>query len=673
MQGVAFLQDLTMVMLVAGLVTVLCHWLRQPVVLGYILAGVIIGPYTPPFPLVTDPGSIQTLSQLGVVMLMFTLGLQFSLKGLFRVGPTAGVAATLEILLMIWLGYQLGRFFGWNQIDSIFLGAMLLSSSTVIIVKALNDLKMSEEPFAKFVFGILVLDDIAAIVAIAVLSGIALSGTFETSALLLTSGRIGLFFTAVLVLGLLALPRLLRFIDSFKNNEVLLVSVLGIGFGMAMLAVKLGFSTALGAFLIGAIIAETREGGKIRDLVEPVRDMFSAVFFVSIGLLLDPHMIVDHWWVVLIVTVMLVLGKTITGAIGSLVVGNDPHTSLRVGMGLAQIGEFAFIIATLGKELKVTSEFLYPIAVCVSGLTTISTPLLIKNSDRLAQGIETVTPRGIKSFIEFYQQWLLRYRTAHRQPDQVRVLLRRWALQMALNLVLITAIFVAASAMSIGWFERLEPLGHLPGGVNAALFTAAMLLSLPLVVATLRKLRAAAMLMAEASFISRKPEHYAILRNLATRAVTGGGVLLLVLYMLMIAAPIVPTWPVLLALLALASLITAIYWSGLIRLYAGAQVSLRDTLTAQMPVASSPDTIEAHTILKNAVMETLVMSPTSPAVGKLIRELELRSVTGASIVAIERGEESIINPGPDEELKAGDHILLIGDRQQVLAGRQALS
>lgn len=671
MQELSFLQDLTIVMLVAGVVTVLCHWLRQPVVLGYILAGVIIGPYTPPFPLITDAQSIQTLSQLGVVMLMFTLGLQFSLKGLFRVGPTAGVAATLEIVLMIWLGYQLGRFFGWSGIDSLFLGAMLLSSSTVIIVKALNDLKMSDEPFARFVFGILVIDDMAAIVAIAVLSGIALTGNFETSALLLTTGRIGLFFTAVLVLGLLALPRLLRFIASFKNNEVLLVSVLGIGFGMALLAVKLGFSTALGAFLVGAIIAETREGGQIRDLVEPVRDMFSAVFFVSIGLLLDPRMIIDHWVVVAVVAVTLVLGKTFTGAIGALVVGNDPRTSLRVGMGLAQIGEFAFIIAALGKELGVTSEFLYPVGVAVSGLTTLSTPLLIKNSDRLAQGIETITPRVVINFIEFYRQWLQRFAVTHRQPDMVRQLLRRWALQMGLNMVLITAIFVAASALAIVYGDRLQVLEKLPGGVNAALFSSAMLLSLPLVVATLRKLRAAAMLMAEASLIGRKPEHFQTLRTLATRAVTGGGVLAIVLYMLLIAAPIVPAWPVLLALMGLAGLVTIVYWSGLIKLYAGAQVSLRDTLTAQIVPPPEPAT-DAQTILKNAVMETMVIQPTSLACGKLIRELELRSQTGASIVAIERGEESIINPGPDEEIRAGDRVLLIGDLKQVAMGRKAL-
>ncbi len=328
----------------------------------------------------------------------------------------------------------------------------------------------------------------------------------------------------------------------------------------------------------------------------------------------------------------------------------------------------------MGKDLGVTSDFLYPVAVTVSGLTTLSTPFLIKNSDRLAQGIDTVTPNVVNNFIDFYQQWLQRYLSAHRQPDQVRELLRRWAMQMGLNVILITAIFVAASTLAIFWDDRFDWAKNVPGGVNAVLFTAAMLLSLPLVVATLRKLRAAAMLMAEASFIGRKPEHFVTLRKLATRAVTGGGVLILVLYMLMIAAPIVPAWPVLLALLGLAALVTAVYWSGLIKLYAGAQVSLRDTLTTQMPAPTISVNIpvEAETALKNAVLETMLIEPGCGACGKLIRELEVRSRTGASIVAIERGDESIINPGPDEELKAGDRILLIGDQKQVAAGRQAL-
>lgn len=665
------LGDLSIVLLVAAGVTIVCHYLRQPVVLGYILAGVIIGPHTPPFQLITDTGSIRTLAELGVVMLMFALGLQFSLRGLIKVGPTASVAAVLEIGLMIWIGYQAGRLFGWNRMDSAFLGAMLLSSSTVIIVKALNDLRMAEEPFARLIFGILVLDDIAAIVAIAVLSGIGLTQTLSPMAVLATSGRIALFLTVVIVVGLLALPRLFRFVARFRNDEVLLVTVLGLGFGMALLAVKLGLSTALGAFVVGAVIAEARESGRIRALVEPVRDMFSAIFFVSIGLALDPVLAWEYRVPVLVVTLTLVLGKTLTGAVGAFVAGNDPRTSLRVGMGLAQIGEFAFIIATLGRDLKVTSEFLYPVAVSVSGLTTLTTPLLIRGSDSLARGIESIAPQRVRHALAFYTQWLDRLAAARQQSGQVRDLLRRWSLQMGLNMVLISAVFVGASAAAFWLRPRLEPwCGQ--GGANAVILLSAMLLSLPMAVATMRKLRASAMLMAEVAIRHGQPEHLAMVRNLTVRAVTGGGVLALVLYVLLIAVPILPSWPVVLLVLAVATGATMLYWGGFVHIYARAQISLRDTMEARpLPMPKPPPA--ANTILADAVMEVVIVGPDAPGAGKLIRELELRSRTGASIVGIERQGQSIVNPGPDEELQAGDRVLLIGNLRQVRAGKAALA
>lgn len=671
MQSDVFFKDLTIVLLLAGFVTTLCHYLRLPVILGYILAGVLIGPYTPPRILITDPGSIQTLSQLGIAMLMFSLGLQFSLRGMLKVGPTAMVAATIEILLMIWVGYQVGRLFNWNQMDSVFLGAMLLSSSTVIIIKVINDLKMSEHPFAKVVFGIVVFDDMAAIMAIAVLSGIGLSGSFSPGELLQTGWNIGLFFTVVLVLGLLALPRLLRFVASFKSDEVLLVVVLGLGFGMALLAVKLGFSTALGAFLTGAIIAETREGGRIRSVIGPIRDMFSAIFFVSIGLLLDPRMVLQYWFPVAVVTVALILGKTITGAIGAFVTGNNLRTSLQVGIGLAQIGEFAFIIAALGKELGVTSDFLYPIAVSVSGITTLTTPFLIHNSDRIAAGIEAVLPRRLLQYMNFYTEWITRLASPSKHPNQVRQLLRWWVLQIALNVVLITALFISASAAS-HWFEpKLAVIPPWAGGPNAALFFVAMILSLPLIVATIRKLRAAAMLMAEASIQTRNSEHASRLRALAITMIVGGGTVLLLLYIVFISSAILPSLPVLILLVAIVVLVAFARWRTFIKLYAGAQVSLRESLMT--PIDQELVEPPMPSLLRHAVMEVVAIGENAAVAGKLIREMNLRSDTGASIVGIERNGENIINPSADEEVKSGDRVLVIGTRAQVTAAADILT
>src|SRR5256885_8498797 len=259
MHGIAFLQDLAVVMIVAGLVAVLCHRFKQPVVLGYILAGLIIGPHTPPVPFIKDQETIQTLAELGVILLMFSLGLEFSLRKLKQVGTTAFIAASLEILLMVWVGYEAGRLFRWSAMDSIFLGAMLSISSTTIIVKALAELGKSKERFAELIFGILIIEDILAIVMLALLSGIAMTGSLSVREVASTIGKLTLFLVATLVAGLLAVPRFLGYVARFKSNEMLLIAVLGLCFGFSLLAVKLGYSVALGAFVIGAVIAEARK------------------------------------------------------------------------------------------------------------------------------------------------------------------------------------------------------------------------------------------------------------------------------------------------------------------------------------------------------------------------------------------------------------------------------
>ena len=333
MHEVTFLQDLAIVMIVAGLVTVLFHRLKQPVVLGYIIAGVIIGPHTPPFPLIADEETIRTLSELGVILLMFSLGLEFSLRKLREVGATALIAALSAIFLMIWAGYALGSAFGWNSMDSIFLGAILSISSTTIVIKTLEDLGKTKEKFARLIFGILIVEDILAIVMIALLSGFATTGSFTPADLGMTVLKLASFLVTLLLVGLIIVPRLLDYVAKFKSNEMLLVSVLGLCFGVSLLAVKLNYSVALGAFLIGAIIAEARQIHRIEALLEPVRDMFSAVFFVSIGLLINPALIWEHAVPIVIITAVVVVGQAVTCSFGTFVAGNDMRTSLRVGHG----------------------------------------------------------------------------------------------------------------------------------------------------------------------------------------------------------------------------------------------------------------------------------------------------------------------------------------------------
>ncbi len=378
MHEISFIHDLAIIMLTAGVVTVVFHLLRQPVVLGYIVAGVIIGPHTPPYSLVTDEETIRTLGQLGVVFLLFSLGLEFSVGHLRKVGATALVAALGGIVTMLWLGYEIGLAFGWRTMDAVFLGAMLSISSTTITIKALDNLGLRREAFAQSVFAILIIEDVLAIGMIALLSSIAKTGSVETGEVLRTLGGLMVFLVASLVIGILTVPRLLDFVAKFNRDEMLLIGVLGLLFGFCLLVVKLGYSVALGAFIIGAIIAESRSLRRVEHLIEPIRDMFSAVFFVTIGLMLDPHVLVDYAGPVAVITVVVVVGKVISRTFGALAAGQRGRTSMRIGMSLAQIGEFSFIIAALGTSLNVTSAFLYPIAVAVSAITTLLTPYLMR-------------------------------------------------------------------------------------------------------------------------------------------------------------------------------------------------------------------------------------------------------------------------------------------------------
>ncbi|HWT71366.1 MAG TPA: cation:proton antiporter, partial [Oxalicibacterium sp.] len=383
MHGADFIQDLAVIMLIAGVVTVLCNRFRQPVVLGYILAGVIIGPHTPPFELIQDDHTIKIVAELGVVFLMFSLGLEFNLKKLSSVGVTAFISALMEIALMTWIGYEIGRYFKWNTMDSLFLGAMLAISSTTIIVKALDELGMKRERFAQLIFGILIVEDILAIGMIALLSGIAMNGSVDAGDVFATVGKLSLFMIVALVLGLLMVPRLLAYVARFESNEMFLIAVLGLCFGFCLLVLQLEYSIALGAFMIGAIMAEARQLHLIERLIAPLRDMFSALFFVGVGLLFDPSVLVEYALPIALITLAVILGKIVACGTGAFLAGNDGRTSMRVGMGLSQIGEFSFIIASLGLTLGVTSKFLYPIVVAVSAITTLLTPYLIKLADPL--------------------------------------------------------------------------------------------------------------------------------------------------------------------------------------------------------------------------------------------------------------------------------------------------
>jgi CPA2 family monovalent cation:H+ antiporter-2 len=673
MHALNFLQDLAVVLIVAGLVTVIFHRLKQPVVLGYIIAGVIIGPHTPPFPLIRDQETIKTLAEMGVILLMFSLGLEFSLRKLTKVGAPALIAALLEILLLFWAGYEIGHLFGWPLLDSIFLGAMLSMSSTTIIIKVLGEMGKMRERFAQLIFGILIIEDILGIAMIALLSGISMTGKLSVGDVGMTLGRLGIFMTVALVAGLIAVPRLVGYVARFKSNEMLIVTVLGLCFGFSLLAAKLGYSVALGAFVIGAVIAEAREIHRVEALLEPVRDMFSAIFFVAIGLLIDPKMLVSHWQPILVITLAVVLGKVLTCSFGAFVGGNDTRTSLRVGMGLAQIGEFSFIIASLGVTLNVTSAFLYPIAVAVSAITTLLTPYLIRSADGVVGWFDRAAPKPLVDSLNIYTSWIGRL-GGQRDASMAARLAWRWAGQIALNAALVAAVFVAAAFGERHPPAWLRGLGLGGEGLKAVLWLAAVMLSLPLLIASFRKLQALGLLIAETSVTEAAAgARTAAIRAVVAQVVPVAGTVALGLFVLLLSSALLPTFKVLAILLILIALVTWLMWRSFIKVYSKAQGALRETLAQPPESRHDREPAALPTLLREADLETVTIAADSPAAGRLIRELELRTQTGASIVGMERNGANVINPGPDEELQAGDQVLLLGTRAQLGSAKTALT
>ncbi|VVD99772.1 potassium transporter [Pandoraea morbifera] len=579
--AIDFIQDLAVIMLLAGIVTVIFNRFRQPVVLGYIVAGVIIGPYTPPFALIHDEKTIGILAELGVVFLMFSLGLEFSLRKLARVGVTAFVAALTEIVLMLWIGYEIGRFFGWGTMDSIFLGAMLAVSSTTIIVKALDELGMKRERFAQLIFGVLIVEDVLAIGMIALLSGIAISGSVDAGEATFTLGKLLLFMVVSLVVGILLVPRILAYVAKFKSDEMLLVVVLGLCFGFCLLVIQMGYSVALGAFLIGAIMAEARELHTIERLVAPLRDMFSAVFFVTIGLLLDPHVLATYIWPILVITVAVVLGKIVSCGLGAYLSGQDGRTSMRVGMGLSQIGEFSFIIASLGLSLKVTSDFLYPIAVAVSVITTLLTPYLIKSADPVTGWLGRAMPGRLSYVLGQYTQWL---QSIHLTGDSAAIvtIVRRIVVSVAINLALVVTIFLGGAFFYRRFAELMSPWVSDPSLQSAVVWGAALVLSLPFLIAVYRKLKSLSLLLVELSVPPSLTGRYTFqVRRVVAEILPIAAMVGVILLVAALSASILPSTEMIVLIVAGTVVLAVAMRSWFVRMHAKLQIALKETLEHQ--------------------------------------------------------------------------------------------
>ena len=432
----ALIQDLGIILGAAAIVSLIFKQLKQPVVLGYIIAGLLVSTHVPLLPSVQDHESIKIWAEIGVIFLLFGLGLEFSFKKLAQVGKPASVTAITKVIAMLAVGYGLGQIVGWSKMDSIFLGGILSISSTTIVVRAFDELGMKGRSFVSLVFGVLVIEDLVAILLLVLLSTGVATERLSGSELLAATLKLGFFLVLWFAIGIYVLPTALRLLRKLMNDETTLVIAIGLCFLMVIFATHVGFSPALGAFVMGSILAETREGKRVEHLIEPVKNLFAAVFFVSVGMMIDPHILIEHFGIIMLIAGVNIVFKFSSTMTGSMLSGQNLKNSVQTGMSLAQIGEFSFIIATLGLTLKATSDFLYPIAVAVSALTTFTTPYLIKSSEGFAVWLERHLPAKFLRGLQHYQSRI------NRRSDHgiFKTLWETYGLKLVINLVVVVAI-----------------------------------------------------------------------------------------------------------------------------------------------------------------------------------------------------------------------------------------
>lgn len=447
------IEDLALILIVAAFVVLIFRKIKQPLVLGYIIAGFLVSPNFKIFPSIADSENIKTLAEIGVIFLLFSLGLEFSFKKLMNVGGSASVTAFIEIMFITVAGYFTGKLLGWSTMDSLFLGGMLASSSTTIIIRAFDELGVKTKNFAKTVFGVLVVEDIVVILLMVLLSTIAVTKEFEGIQILFTVAKLLFFLGLWFLLGIFLLPTFLKKIKHLVDEEILLILSIGLCLGMVLLATNVGLSAELGAFVMGSIIAETTLAEKVEHTLKPVKDLFGAVFFVSVGMMINYDAMITYAWPIFIVTLLTLFGKMVSSTLGALVSGQPLKQSVQVGMSMAQIGEFAFIVATLGLSLGVISDFLFPVAVGVSAITTFTTPYLIKFSEPFYNWLVKVIPPKYLAKINKY--------SANTQSIQAenswQTILKSYGRIIVINGIIIVAVYLLFSNFIIPTInENLE-------------------------------------------------------------------------------------------------------------------------------------------------------------------------------------------------------------------------
>ena len=635
--------DLGLILAAAGITTLIFKRIRQPLVLGYILAGLIVGPHLDYFPTVTDLKSINIWGEIGVIFLLFSLGLEFSFKKLVKVGGSASITAIVKVLCLMGAGYLIGQSFGWSSIDSLFLGGILCISSTMIAIKAFEELGLKHKKFASLVFGVLIVEDLFAILLLVLFSTLAVSQQSAGTEMFLSILKLGFFLVLWFLAGIFLIPTFLKATKKLMNDETMLVVSLALCLIMVLLADKVGFSPALGAFIMGSILAETTQAERIEHLTKSVKDLFAAVFFVSVGMLIDPAMLVKYAWPIFIVSAVIIIGKVISTVFGALLSGQPLKTSVQAGMSLAQIGEFSFIIASLGLTLNVTSGFLYPIAVAASAITTFISPYLMKLADPLYNLLNRRLPDKWLKAIDRYSSST----EGITKLSDWKILLRSYLTNTIIHTVILTFIIL----LSLRYLEPflLDNFGTSVQSIIAATIVVFILMAPFLWALSFRR-------------VEKKAYSHLWLNKKYTRgplvAIELVRILLGISFVAFLIYQSFDTWVA--AVIAIALMII-----GMI-VFSTRLQSFYDRLEKRFMLNLNEREMQRPAILPwDTHLTEIVVAPESDVVGKTLSNLMMREKYGVNIAMIERGRINIPTPGRDEVLYPNDKLLLIGTDTQL--------
>ncbi len=668
------LRDLAVVLMVAAVTTVLFHRLRQPVVLGYLLAGFLVGPYTPGAT-INDLSTLRTLSEMGVALVLFSIGLEFRVAHVLKLGLRIGFVAALGIGTVLLLGFTAARLLGLDLRTSLFLASVVAISSTVLVRKVFQDLRV-EQRIQDTVMSILVLEDLVAILLIAALTTVAVGAQLDAEAVVRTAGKLAIFLAAVVVAGFLVVPRALRYVISLRRRETIVIAAMALCFGVALLSERAGWPVALGAFLAGTLAAESGHGREVGLRLAPVTELFAAIFFVSVGMQIDPSAVLEHAGTILLLAAVVVVGKSAAVAFGAFLIGEERRDALRVGISMGQIGEFSFVIAALGVSTGSTPPWLTAVAAGVSTLTAFISPLLIARSSRIAASLDHSLPQRMQTFAALYTAWLARIRSTDgrgapgaKARKALRVLL--------LDAFLLLALVVTGSLAGERFAQWVGKWLGFPAGVSWLLVAATLgACAAPFVIGVARASRRLAQALAERSLpttTTARLDLAATPRGALVVALQAAILLCLVVPMLAIADPFLPRFssPVVLVVM-LASLgfvlwRTATNLQGHVR--AGAEIFAEALQIGRAPVTHD----DQELVPGLGEVSLLGLGDDGPAVGQSLGALDLGGRFGVIVLAITRGARRIPMPTDEERLEGGDLLALAGAPDAVEEATAALS